>query len=163
MGGMPACRDVPRIVVAASREHFLLTEADLNDPDAFGGIVTIEPVFGIQQSWRHDLSPPSAFRGPFLPLLRLHPGIGIDFLVELFNHSSEWYVQRKFHSRSVSAAEGLRGARAPVRGEADFLRWIDQDPMVHSDALEFIPWQFARALRPAVCPYGARALALRAC
>jgi hypothetical protein len=99
--GVPACRDVPQTVVAAAKEHFFLTEEGLRERGHFGGFLAEGPFFGIRKSLGQDFFPPSAFRGPFLALLREHPKVGIDFLVALFNHSIEWYAGMEACSERV--------------------------------------------------------------
>jgi len=51
----------------------------------------LEPGFGIQPYMRHEAFPPSAYQGPFFFLLRHHFALGKRFLIELLNHSAEWY------------------------------------------------------------------------
>ena len=102
MGGMAACRDVPELVIAATKEHLLLTEVDIEEGRHYGsGSLSVEPLFGIQESRHMDYFPASAWRGPFFQLLRHHPRDGLGLLITVFNHSAEWYAQRKVYSEYV--------------------------------------------------------------
>lgn len=94
MEGMPACRDLPEAVIEAFRNNTLLTEAALRQERHFHAS-DMEPLFGIRERLGHRYFPASAFHGPFLQLYRHHPRRTIDFVIELFNHSAEWYAARR--------------------------------------------------------------------
>ena len=49
----------------------------------------------------HGFLPASAYHGLFLPLLRYHPHEGLVFIIEVFNHSAEWYAHPRVQSDSV--------------------------------------------------------------
>lgn len=101
MDGMPAARDLPDVVVEVGRQYLLYDEKDINNPRRHGSSLSIEPLFGIKEARHHDFFPASAYRGPFMHLLRYHPRTALDFLIELFNHSADWYAQRKVPSEYV--------------------------------------------------------------
>ena len=101
VNGIPACRDVPELVVSVTKEHLLLTEEYLKERWRYGNSLNIEPLFGIREARNHGFFPPSAFRGPFLPLLLHHPREGLDLLISVFNHSIEWYARRRAYSEYV--------------------------------------------------------------
>jgi hypothetical protein len=94
MEGMPACRDVPHAVFDALRYGIFLTEEALRRERHFHAS-EMEPVFGIRERLGHRYFPASAFHGPFLPLYRNHPRQAVDFAIELFNHSADWYGARR--------------------------------------------------------------------
>ncbi len=96
--GMPAARDIPEEVVSAATSYLLRTEVE-HDPYGHSGI-DLEPLFGINDRLRHDFFPASAFRGPFLPLMRHHPQTALAFMVAVFNHSADWYAHPPASSRS---------------------------------------------------------------
>jgi hypothetical protein len=96
--GMPAARDMPDAVVSAATSYLLRTEVE-GGPYGHSGI-HLEPLFGIKDGLRHDFFPASAYRGPFLPLMRHHPQKALAFMVAVFNHSADWYAHPREWSRS---------------------------------------------------------------
>ena len=100
MDGTPAARDMPEHVVLASKDYLLCSEADLPQEWDYAGVLDIEPLFGLNSTMNFDSST-SAYRGPFLPLLRYHPCKGLACIIEVFNHSAEWYAHRRVRSDSV--------------------------------------------------------------
>lgn len=82
---MPAVRDLPEAVVEAAKDHLLCAESDLEKDSRYRDLRELEPLFGIKEERGHDYFPPSAYRGAFLPLLRHHPGKGINFMIDVFN------------------------------------------------------------------------------
>lgn len=99
--GMPAARDMPEVVVAAATDYLLCSEADLRDGWGYASSLELEALFGIKAGRSHDFFPASAYRGPFLPLLRYHPRRGLDFIIAVFNHSAEWYAHPRVRSEYV--------------------------------------------------------------
>lgn len=99
--GMPAARDMPAAVVSAANNYLLCSEADLQRGWSYAGDLELETLFGIRGGRSHDFFPPSAYRGPFLPLLRHHPRQGLAFIIAVFNHSAEWYAHPRVHSEYV--------------------------------------------------------------
>jgi hypothetical protein len=89
--GMPAARDMPEIVISAAKRYLLCSEADLRKDFRYGGRRELEHVFGIKERTSYGFFPASAYRGPFLALLRHHPRHGLDFIIDVFNHSADWY------------------------------------------------------------------------
>lgn len=97
--GMPAGRDMPELVVSVAKNYLLCSEADLQRWEwIYGSSLGLELLFGIKPNRSHGFFPPSAYRGPFLSLLRLHPRQGLDFIIEIFNHSAEWYAHPRVRS-----------------------------------------------------------------
>lgn len=95
MEGMPACRDLPEVVIAALRNEMVLTEEALQDEGGFGFSTETEPTFGIKERMSFHSFPASAYHGPFIHLLRYHPRRAIAFIAELFNHSADWYGSQR--------------------------------------------------------------------
>jgi hypothetical protein len=102
LDGIPAARDMPDLVVAVAKKYLLLTEEKLKTSRwGYGGSLELEPLFGIKEGRSHDFFPASAYRGPFLPLLRHHPGDGLAFIIAVFNHSGDWYAHPRVRSEYV--------------------------------------------------------------
>ena len=100
MDGAPAARDMPELVVSAAKDHLLCSEADLQQEWNYGGSLELEPLFGLK-STVDSVPSASAYRGPFLSLLRYHPREGLAFIIEVFNYSAEWYAHPRVRSDSV--------------------------------------------------------------
>ena len=104
MDGAPAARDMPELVVSAAKDYLLCSEADLQQEWRHGrplGQELQELLFGIKPTTSYGFLPASACRGPFLTLLRHHRREGLGFIIEVFNHSAEWYAQRIVQSEYV--------------------------------------------------------------
>jgi hypothetical protein len=101
IAGTAACRDLPDLVVSATKEHLLRGGTDVRKARRYRGSINIEPAFGVREERHHAFFPPSAIRGPFLPLLQFHPRRGLDLLISLFNHCSDRYATQKVHSEYV--------------------------------------------------------------
>lgn len=93
--GMPACRDLPDAVIAAAREHLIMTGTASITPFGPSHSPFIESAFGIRDSAHSGYFPPSAYRGPFLPLLRYHGGKGVGLILELSNHCANWFGDQR--------------------------------------------------------------------
>ena len=92
--GTPAARGMPELVVSAAKDYLLCSEADLQQEWRHGRPLRRELLFGIKPTISYGFLPASAYHGPFLTLLRHHPREGLAFIIEVFNHSAEWYAQR---------------------------------------------------------------------
>jgi hypothetical protein len=99
--GMPAARDIPDLLLTAAMDFLLCSEADLRQEWGFGSDLELESLFGIKQGRSHDYFPASAYRGPFLPLMRYHPREGLTFIIAVFNHSADWYAHPRVRSEYV--------------------------------------------------------------
>ena len=97
--GMPTARDLPSLLVSVLREQILCTEADFENEWRYAGPLDLEPLFGLKDHLSHGYFPPSAFRTPMIHLLRRHSRTAIDFLIEVFNHSAEWYAHPRVADR----------------------------------------------------------------
>ena len=95
--GMPAARDLPELVVSVAADYLLASEEDLRRDRYSRSSLGLETHFGIKEGLRDDFFPPSAFRGPWIPLLRHHPSHALDFFIKVFNHSADWYAQPRVH------------------------------------------------------------------
>jgi hypothetical protein len=92
MEGTPAARDVPDIVTSVATDYILCSESDIRRDWQYTRSFDFAPLFGLKEGLRSDYFPPSAYRGPFLPLLRHHPSKGVNFVITVFNHSADWYA-----------------------------------------------------------------------
>ena len=105
MEGMPTARDLPFLLVSVLREQIVCTEADLENEWRYASPLDLEPLFGLKDHLSHGYFPPSAFRTPMMHLLRRHPRTAIDFLIEVFNHSAEWYAHPRVADRVEPPSE----------------------------------------------------------
>ena len=101
MEGMPAARGMPELVVSAAKDYLLCSEADLQQEWMYGRPLGQELRFGIKPTTSYGFLSASAYRGPFLTLLRHHRREGLGFIIEVFNHSAEWCAQRRVQSEYV--------------------------------------------------------------
>jgi hypothetical protein len=100
LDGMPGARDMPEAIVLAAKDYLLCSEADLRRRRGNSSDVALETLFGIKRA-RSFTFPASAYRGPFLTLLRHHPRRGLAFTIDVFNHSADWYAHPRAGSRYV--------------------------------------------------------------
>jgi len=96
--GMPVARDMPELVVSVAKEYLLCSEADISREWRYSIDLHLEPVFGIKPQRSFRFFPASAYRGPFLWLLQYHPQQGLNFIIDVFNHSAEWYAHPRVPS-----------------------------------------------------------------
>ncbi len=101
LDGMPTARDMPEIFVSAAKEFLLCSEAELQSELNYQYSLELEALFGIKHARSYDFSPTSAYQGPFLSFLRHHPREGLDFFVETFNHSADWYAHPRMEYGNV--------------------------------------------------------------
>jgi hypothetical protein len=103
--GMPTARDLPDLFVSVATDYLLASEEDLRRDHYYGSSLEIETFFGIKEGLRHNFLPASAFHGPWIHLLQYHPRQALDFFINVFNHSTDWYVHPRVHDRLESAWE----------------------------------------------------------
>ncbi|AQZ33523.1 AAA family ATPase [Pseudomonas sp. LPH1] len=114
LDGAPAARDLPDVLISIALDNFLATEECLHEEPFGRSSFGIELYFGIEDHLNRRFLPASALRGPWINLLTCHPGKGLDFLVQVFNHSAEWYAHPRLGDRlepawevELTLAEGL--------------------------------------------------------
>lgn len=105
LDGAPAARDLPDLLISVALDTFLATEEYLRAEPYGRSSMDVELYFGIKEHLWHDFFPASAFRGPWINLLTHHPRKGLDFLIQVFNHSAEWYAHPRLHDRLEPAWE----------------------------------------------------------
>lgn len=98
LDGMPAARDLPDVLVRAASNHLLCTDDGLEDDWRYSGGTELETLFGVRRELSHAFHPASALHGPYYSLLRFHPRVGTDFIVDVFNHSADWYAHPRVRS-----------------------------------------------------------------
>ena len=98
MEGAPVARDLSDLVVAVAQIYLFCTQEEL-EHEFRGSSLGVELNFGLKENLHHGHFPASAYRGPWLPLLRYHPDRGIDLFVSVFNHSADWYAHPRVHDR----------------------------------------------------------------
>lgn len=104
--GMLAARDLPDVVISVGRDYLLASDEDIDDERRYARFSTdIDLYFGIKKGLRHDSFPPSAVRGPWAHLLRHHTVKALDFYIQVFNHSADWYAHPHLHERLEEAWE----------------------------------------------------------
>lgn len=103
--GAPAARDLPDLLISVALDTFLATEEYLRAEPYGGSSIDVDLYFGIKEHLRHDFFPASAFRGPWINLLTHHPRKGLEFLLQVFNHSAEWYAHPRLRDRLEPAWE----------------------------------------------------------
>jgi hypothetical protein len=92
LDGAHAARDLPDLLISVALDSFLATDEYLQAEPYGRSSIDVELCFGIKEHLSHDFFPASAFRGPWINLLATHPRKCVDFLIEVFNHSAEWYA-----------------------------------------------------------------------
>ncbi|MEZ3136611.1 AAA family ATPase [Stutzerimonas kunmingensis] len=105
LDGAPTARDLPDLLISIALDNFLATEEYLRKEPFGRSSLDIELYFGIKEHLNYKFLPASAFRGAWINLLTCHPGKGLDFLVQVFNHSAEWYARPRLGDRLEPAWE----------------------------------------------------------
>ena len=89
-----------RILLSPWRKPISFSDAGRSSVREFrGSSLGVELNFGLKENLHHGHFPASAYRGPWLPLLRDHPERGIDLFVSVFNHSADWYAHPRVRDR----------------------------------------------------------------
>ncbi len=92
LDGTPAARDMPDLIVSVAKDYLLISESDFSEEWSYRSSIHLEPVFGVKDARNYGFHPSSAYRGPFLLLLRHHFSKGLDLIIDVFNHSAKWYA-----------------------------------------------------------------------
>jgi hypothetical protein len=105
LDGAPTARDLPDLLISVALDTFLATDEDLREEHYGRPSIDVDLYFGMKENLRHGFFPASAFRGPWINLLTRHPRKGLDFLIQVFNHSAEWYAHPRLRDRLEPAWE----------------------------------------------------------
>lgn len=89
--GFPACRDFPKEMAGFVWSSCIPEEPDMDSIWTWHEKFSPEFKFGLYPYASSDYKHFSAFRGPFWPLLKFHPDIGIQLVLDLANHAGDWY------------------------------------------------------------------------
>ena len=117
--GVPACRDFPDQMAQLTLSWCCLTDPDLERVAGhYWGLPGISPEFGLPSYLEFEFFPASAVRGPFLPLLRHHPNVGVQLVLDLVNHAGRWYGERKWPAARLEPAKPIR-ISVPGHGEVE--------------------------------------------
>jgi len=100
---LPAARDTAKVLTETLRNQLLCTDDDLREELGWSSSMDLELYFGLRE--RHDCFPASAYRTPMLMLLRQHPRIALDFIIDVFNHVADWYAHPRVPERLEPAFE----------------------------------------------------------
>ena len=117
--GVPACRDFPDQMAQLTLSWCCLTDPDLERMAGhYWDLPGISPEFGLPSYLEFEFFPASAVRGPFLPLLRHHPNVGVQLVLDLVNHAGRWYGERKWPAARLEPAKPIR-ISVPGHGEVE--------------------------------------------
>jgi hypothetical protein len=103
--GAFAARDLPNLLLSVALDTFLATEECLGEGPYGRSPIDVDLYFGIKELLRPNFFPASAFRGPWINLLTHHLRKGLDFLIQVFNQSADWYAHPRFPARLEPAWE----------------------------------------------------------
>ena len=84
------CYDYPAEVIELIDTRLRLTDLEYEHEHHFSR-PEVSEVFGINEEVDSKFTPASAFRGPFLALLKSQPLEALDFILALLNHAADWY------------------------------------------------------------------------
>ena len=105
LDGISMARDMPDIFVSIAKEFLLCSEIELQPERSSRYSLGLETLFGIKEERSLDFSPASAYQGSFLLFLRDRPHEGLDFIVDIFNHSADWYAHPRVQGGQVDYVE----------------------------------------------------------
>ena len=121
--GVHAGRDFPEHLARLTLSWCCLTDADLERIGfGFESLPYVEAEFGIPSDLHLDFFPASAIRGPFLYLLRQHPAVGVQLVLDLVNHAGHWYGERKWPAARLEPALPIA---ISVPGHGDIEQWAN--------------------------------------
>jgi len=84
------CNAAPELVIKLAW-HFWVRKEAKSDIIYYSSIADIESEFGLENGLAFKYHPTSALKTPVLALLQTAPAIAIDFIIELFNYTTEKY------------------------------------------------------------------------
>lgn len=124
-----ACRSHPLAVAKFAERMWGIThpaEMDRFRDEDFG-LENMERHFGLQPHHHAEYFPASAFQGPFLPLFRANPAVGIDLILKLINITTERFVKRGIdnqHGERPSQVEADLGDSIKIRQWVNPRLWL---------------------------------------
>ena len=119
LDGMSACRDFPEQIAQLVMSWCCMTDADLERMrHPYSSSLDIEYEFGLAGYIGHTYFPSSAIRRPFLAMLKSHPSIGVQLVLDLVNHAGSWYGEQKWPTFRLEPAQ-LITISVPSHGEVE--------------------------------------------
>lgn len=115
--GFPACRDFPKEMAGFVRASCIPEGADADGVWTYAESFSPEFKFGLYPHASSDYTHFSAFRGPFWPLLRFHPDVGIRLVLDLVNHAGD-----RYGTKGTDAATRIV---VSVPGHIGVIQWAD--------------------------------------
>ena len=126
LDGILACRALPQQMASLTLAQFLMSDAELERAKESQFRLPIPDSrmdFGLRTVGKFDYNNPSAFRGPFLPLLNHNPTIGLELILKLVNHAGDWYGNRKW---PLSTREPASRIVISVADQGKVKQWFDE-------------------------------------
>ena len=128
--GMLACRDFPKQMAKLTQSRFLMSDVELErilghaKEFPFGlSLPDSRFYFGLREVGNFDYGNPSAYKGPFLPLLNHHPRVGLQLIMRLVNHAGDWYGSRKWPE---STSESVSSINLSIPGQGTVSQWSNE-------------------------------------
>ena len=119
LDGMSACRNFPEQIAQLVMSWCCMTDADLERMrHPYSSSLDIEHEFGLAGYLGHAYFPSSAIRGQFLAMLKSHPSIGVQLVLDLVNHAGSWYGGRKWPAFRLEPAQPIT-ISVPGHGEVE--------------------------------------------
>jgi len=115
--GFPACRDFPKEMAEFVRSSCIPEGPDTDRIWTFAETFSPEFRFGLYPHASSDFTHFSSFRGPFWPLLRFHPDVGIRLVLDLVNHAGDWY--------GTKGTDPVPRIVVSVPGHVGVIQWAD--------------------------------------
>lgn len=115
--GFPACRDFPKEMAEFVRSSCIPEGPDTDRIWTFAETYSPEFRFGLYPHASSDFAHFSSFRGPFWPLLRFHPDVGIRLVLDLVNHAGDWY--------GTKGTDPVPRIVVSVPGHVGVIQWAD--------------------------------------
>lgn len=109
---------LPEEVIRVANGRLRLTNDDAREGHRHS--MEVAEFFGVNDRGG-DFFPASAWRGPFVTLLRFHPQRGVDFILQLMNHAAEWYVRDRPGDRLEPAEQIV----LDVPGTGNITQWFN--------------------------------------
>jgi hypothetical protein len=99
------CKSVPETVTKIAYNEWLITKKR-NEDDRHSFRDDVDECFGLHNvSHGWDYFPATGIKGPFQYLLRYHPKLGLDFIIDLLNHSAENYAHSNLDKSEIFQIE----------------------------------------------------------
>jgi energy-coupling factor transporter ATP-binding protein EcfA2 len=88
------CESMPETVIKATRRSWLAGNTD--EDDYYDHMNGLEGNFGVSRNYKHKYFPASGLQGPIHFLLKYHPMMTIDFIIEMVNRMAENYASSRY-------------------------------------------------------------------